>query len=215
MDEVSAPLVSRVLAALGFAHVGQHRSKPVQLWEQGGARLLLNLAPERSIDPATASICALAVESTDPTASMQRADRLLAPKLPRPRRPDETDLSSVAMPDGNALFFCDSGRGRRWLDDFSPTGTSAGTSPLLGAIDHVSITESIDDFDQSALFFRAVLGLVPGESTEITAPFGLIRSWSASDPSGQVRITLSTTPLQAWRLGARGVEPSTRRLCDG
>ena len=100
------------------------------------------------------------------------------------------------MPDGNALFFCDSGRGRRWLDDFDPTGTSAGTSPLLGAIDHVSITESIDDFDQSALFFRAVLGLVPGESTEITAPFGLIRSWSASDPSGQVRITLSTTPLR-------------------
>ena len=60
----------------------------------------------------------------------------------------------------------------------------------------MSITESIDDFDQSALFFRSVLGLVPGESTEITAPFGLIRSWSASDPGGRVRITLSTTPLR-------------------
>ena len=81
VDEVSAPLVSRALAALGFAHVGQHRSKPVQLWQQGGARVLLNLAPERSIDPATASICALAVESADPTASMRRAERLLAPKL--------------------------------------------------------------------------------------------------------------------------------------
>ena len=57
VDEVSAPLVSRALAALGFAHVGQHRSMPVQLWEQGGARVLLNLAPQRSIAPATASIC--------------------------------------------------------------------------------------------------------------------------------------------------------------
>jgi 4-hydroxyphenylpyruvate dioxygenase len=196
VDEVSAPLISRVLAALGFSHVGQHRSKPVQLWEQGGARLLLNLAPERSIDPATASICALAVESADATASMQRAQRLLAPKLARPRAPDETDLSSVATPDGTALFFCDSAGHRHWLDDFKPTGTAAGPSPLLGEIDHVSITESIDDFDQSTLFFRAVLGLVPGESTEITAPFGLIRSWSASDPSGGVRITLSTTPLR-------------------
>ena len=110
VDEVSAPLVSRTLAALGFAHVGQHRSMPVQLWEQGRARVLLNLAPQRSIAPATASICALAVESSDPAASMQRADRLLAPKLPRPRRPDETDLSSVATPDGTALFFCDSDR---------------------------------------------------------------------------------------------------------
>ena len=82
VDEVSAPLVSRALAALGFTHVGQHRSMPVQLWEQGRARVLLNLAPQRSIAPATASICALAVESSDPVASMQRAARLLAPKLP-------------------------------------------------------------------------------------------------------------------------------------
>ena len=57
VDAVSAPLVSRTLAALGFAHVGQHRSMPVQLWEQGRARVLLNLAPQRSIAPATASIC--------------------------------------------------------------------------------------------------------------------------------------------------------------
>lgn len=196
VDEVSAPLVSRALAALGFAHVGQHRSKPVQLWEQGGARVLLNLAPERSVDPATASICALAVESTDPTASMRRADRLIAPRLTRPRGPGETDLASVATPDGTALFFCDSGPERHWRRDFGPTRIRAGGSPLVREIDHVSITESVDDFDQSTLFFRTVLGLVPGESTEITAPFGLIRSWSARDPGGRVRIALSTTPLR-------------------
>ena len=196
VDEVSAPLVSRALATLGFAHIGQHRSKPVQLWEQGEARLLLNLAPERSIDPATASISALAVDSADPTASMERAQRLLAPKLARSRGPDETDLRSVATPDGTALLFCDSTRRPTWLDEFTSTGRPAGPSALLRDIDHVSITESIDDFDQSALFFRAVLGLVPRESTEITAPFGLIRSWSASDPSGRVRVMLSTTPLR-------------------
>ena len=196
VDEVSAPLVSRALAALGFAHAGQHRSKPVQLWEQGRARVLLNLAPDRSVAPATASISALAVESTDPTASIRRAERLLAPKLARRRGPDETDLDSVATPDGTALFFCDSARERAWLDDFSPTGASDDTAPMLGEIDHVSITESVDDFDQSALFFHAVLGLDPGGSAEITAPFGLIRSWSAADPGGQVRIALSTTPLR-------------------
>ena len=196
VDAVSAPLVSRALANLGFAHVGQHRSKPVQLWEQGRARILLNLAPQRSITPATASICSLAVESSDPAGSMRRADRLLAPKLPRPRSADETDLNSVATPDGTALFFCDSDDDEGWLEDFDPTGASADPSPLLTVIDHVSITESIDDFDQSALFLRSVLGLVPGQSSEITAPFGLIRSWSASDPSDRVRITLSTTPLR-------------------
>ena len=196
VDEVSAPIVSRALAALGFAHAGQHRSKPVQLWEQADARVLLNLAPERSITPATASISSLAVESTDPMGSMRRADSLLAPKLARRRGPDEADLSSVATPDGTALFFCAPAGKDHWLDDFRSTGTQADPSPLLRQIDHISITESIDDFDQSTLFFRTVLGLVPGESTEITAPFGLIRSWSARDPSGRVRIALSTTPLR-------------------
>ena len=75
----------------GFAHVGQHRSKPVQLWEQGRARILLNLAPQRSITPATASICALAVESSDP--GRRRCDELIGcwhrslPGLAAPMRP--------------------------------------------------------------------------------------------------------------------------------
>ncbi|MFE5407539.1 TIM barrel protein [Microbacterium sp. NPDC056569] len=195
-DDVSGPLVARALTALGFAHAGQHRSKRVQLWEQGDARVVLNLSPERSIDPATASICALAVESADATASMRRAERLGAPKLARPRGPREADLGSVATPGGTALFFCDPRRGRHWRRDFEATGATASPTPLLRDIDHVAITESIDDFDQSALFFRAVLGLVPGQPTEITAPFGLIRTWSASDPGGRVRVALSTTPLR-------------------
>lgn len=196
VDEVSGPLVARTLSALGFAHARQHRSKPVQVWEQSGARILLNLAPQRSIDPSSASISALAVESADAAGSMRRADMLLAPKLARLRGPDEADLGSVATPDGTALFFCDADDRSRWLDDFAPTGTGVLESPLLREIDHVSITESIDDFDQSALFYRTVLGLTPGRSSEITAPFGLIRSWSAQDPSARVRIALSTTPLR-------------------
>ena len=195
VDEVSAPLVSRALGMLGFVHAGQHRSKSVQLWAQGDARVLLNLAPERSVAPATASICALAVESADPATSMQRAESLLAPKLARPRGPRETDLGSVATPGGIALFFCHSRAARSWLEDFEPTGAAVEV-PLLREIDHVSITESIDDFDQSALFFRTVLGLAAGESAEITAPFGLVRTWSASDPGRRVRIALSTTPLR-------------------
>jgi 4-hydroxyphenylpyruvate dioxygenase len=196
VDEVSAPLVAGTLAALGFTHVGRHRSKLVQLWEQGSARILLNVAPQRSIEPATAVICALAVESSDPAASARRAERLLAPKLPRLRRPDEIDLSSVAAPDGTALFFCDTMQEHGWLDDFEPTETLVDPSPVLTSIDHVSLTESIDDFDQAALFYRSVLGLRPAERDEITAPFGLIRSWSAADPANRVRITLSTAPLR-------------------
>jgi sugar phosphate isomerase/epimerase/4-hydroxyphenylpyruvate dioxygenase-like putative hemolysin len=196
IDELSRPLVAKALTALGFVHTGQHRSKPVELWEQGAARVLLDLAPERSIDPATASIIGLGIESSDASASFGRAQSLLAPKLARRRAEDEVDLNSVATPDGTALFFCESDPGRSWLNDFRETGESAARSPLLRQIDHVSMTESVDDFDPSALFFRTVLGFAAGESSEVTAPFGVVRRWSSRDANQRVRIVLSTSPLR-------------------
>lgn len=194
VDDVSGPVVAQALTALGFAHTGQHRSKPVQLWQQGTARVLLNFAPQRTVPPGTAAICALAVASADPAGATQRAVRLLAPVLPRTREPDEAELSSVAAPDGTAVFFCSDTDG--WLADFAPTGRSPRTDGLVTATDHLSLTESVDDFDQVTLFYRAVLGLRSQGTTELAAPFGLIRSRAASDPAHQIRITFNTAPLR-------------------
>ena len=197
VDEVSGPAVAKALTALGFAHTGQHRSKPVQLWEQGTARILLNFAPQRTVSPGTATICALAVESSDPAGSTQRAERLLAPVLPRTRQPDEAELSSVAAPDGTAVFFCRTGfDGTGWLADFEATGARAREDGLVTATDHLSLTESVDDFDQVALFYRLVLGLCPDGTTEVAAPFGMIRTRAARDPASRIRITFNTAPLR-------------------
>ncbi|MFC0527131.1 TIM barrel protein [Phytohabitans kaempferiae] len=197
VDHVSGPVLARTLSALGFAYAGQHRSKPVQLWQQGDARVLLNFAPQRTVAPGTAAICAVAVESTDPATSADRAQRLLAPVLPRVRQPDEADLSSVAAPDGTAVFFCRTGSGTdSWSQDFAPTQSTPPAGGLVTRTDHISLTESVDDFDQVALFYRSVLGLRADPTTELAAPFGLIRSRSATDPAHQVRITLNTAPLR-------------------
>jgi sugar phosphate isomerase/epimerase/4-hydroxyphenylpyruvate dioxygenase-like putative hemolysin len=197
VDDVSGPAVARALTALGFARTGQHRSKPVQLWEQGDARILLNFAPQRTVAAGTAVICALGVESDDPPRSAQRAGRLLAPVLPRVRQPGEADLSSVAAPDGTAVFFCRTGAGgNSWLADFTATGSPARADGLVTRTDHIALTESVDDFDQVALFYRSVLGLLSGPTTEVAAPFGLLRSRSATDPGRSVRITLNTAPLR-------------------
>jgi sugar phosphate isomerase/epimerase/4-hydroxyphenylpyruvate dioxygenase-like putative hemolysin len=197
VDDVSGPVVARTLAALGFAHTGQHRSKPVQLWQQGNARILLNFAPQRTVSPGTAAICALAVESSDPAESTRRAERLLAPVLPRTRQPDEAELSSVAAPDGTAVFFCRTGTdGTGWLADFTGTGKSPRVDGHVTGTDYVSLTESVDDFDQAALFYRFVLGLESTRTTELAAPFGLIRSRATADSANHVRITLNTAPLR-------------------
>ncbi|MEV0388814.1 TIM barrel protein [Nonomuraea sp. NPDC050643] len=196
VDEISGPIVAQALTALGFVHTGRHRSKPVQLWSQGKARILLNFAPQRTVPAGTAAICALAVESADPAGSARRAERLLAPVLPRVRQMEEADLNSVAAPDGTAVFFCRTGGDDNWLDDFTPTGRTARGDALLTGTDHVSLTESVDDFDQAALFYRAVLGLRATQTTTLPAPFGLIHSRAATDPEHHVRISLNTAPLR-------------------
>ncbi|MCT9819852.1 TIM barrel protein [Microbacterium sp. W1N] len=196
VDEVSGPLVARSLRALGFAQTGQHRSKPVQLWEQADARVLLNFGPERSVSPATASISAMGVASADPAGSLRRAESLLASRLARPRGPRELDLASVATPGGVALFFCEPDAEQTWETDFERDEEVLAPPPLVREIDHVAMTEVIDHFDQSTLFFRTVLGLVDGTSQDITAPFGLVRTWSARDRDERVRVVLNTTPLR-------------------
>ena len=197
VDSRSGPVVARSLTALGFAHTGQHRSKPVELWEQGPARVLLNFAPPSAVAPGTAAICALGIESADPAGSARRAERLLAPVLPRLRQPEEAELMSVAAPDGTAIFLVGTGPDSdNWLQDFEPTGRSTPGDGRITRTDHVSLTESIDDFDETTLFYRAVLGLHAEETIEIAAPFGLIRSRAATDPARLVTIAVNTTPLR-------------------
>ncbi|MCO8276146.1 TIM barrel protein [Actinoplanes sp. TRM 88003] len=197
VDEISGPAVARALSALGFVHTGQHRSKSVQLWQQAEARILLNFAAQRTVTPGTASICALAVESADPDASTRRAEQLLAPVLPRLRAPEEAELTSIAAPDGTAVFLVRTGPEREsWIQDFRPVAAPDGSTAGITATDHLSLTDEVDDFDDAALFYRVVLGLRAGATTEITAPFGLIRTRAAADPGHRVRITLNTAPLR-------------------
>jgi 4-hydroxyphenylpyruvate dioxygenase len=193
-DESLAP----VLAALGFARTGLHRTKPVERWEQGGARILVN----RSGGPV--AVAALAVESADPPAAARRATRLSAPVLPRERGPAEADLAAVTAPDGTALFFCRTGaravEGADWTGDFVPTGEAAAGDGARGigvtGIDHVGLAQPFDHFDEAALFYRTVLGLEPAATAEFAAPFGLVRSRAVVDAPRRVRLALTVSLLR-------------------
>ncbi|WP_017625287.1 sugar phosphate isomerase/epimerase and 4-hydroxyphenylpyruvate domain-containing protein, partial [Nocardiopsis chromatogenes] len=76
-----ADRVRSVLAALGFAHAGDHPSKPVQLWCGGDARILVNAADAHLGHTWTgaAAVTALGVEVDDPDRAARRAERLPAP----------------------------------------------------------------------------------------------------------------------------------------
>lgn len=196
-----------VLESLGFAHTARHTWKPVELWEQGDARILLNTGVgvgagvgDRRQGPA---LTAVGVETPDPERAARRAEALLAPVVPRRRGPRDAPLDAVAAPDGTEFFFCRTERTDHpsWTGDFTGVGSRAlpgeGAGEPANAvrrIDHIALTQPWHQFDEASLFHRGVLGLEADDSHDLADPYGLVRSRAVASPDGGVRMVLNIAP---------------------
>jgi 4-hydroxyphenylpyruvate dioxygenase len=213
--------LAALLGALGFTRTARHRGKPVGLWEQGDARILVNTGPAVRRDGAR--LAAIGLESPDPSAAARRAEALLAPVLPRRRAPEDAPLDAVAAPDGTELFFCAGDRPERpgWRADFEDTGRPPGRAGIRG-IDHLALTQPWHHFDEAALFHRGVLGLHAQGSVDVADPYGLMRSRAVTNADGSVRIALTvgaaptddTVHAQHIALATDDVVAAARRFRD-
>ncbi|MFJ9152276.1 bifunctional sugar phosphate isomerase/epimerase/4-hydroxyphenylpyruvate dioxygenase family protein [Streptomyces sp. NPDC102270] len=188
--------VGELLTALGFTRTARHHGKPVDLWEQGGARVLVNTGTAGRRTDTT--LAAVGLETADPAASARRAEALLAPALPKRRGAQDVPLESIAAPDGTEVLFCATGRPElpSWTDDFADT-TGSGPAEFDGvvtAIDHLALTQPWHQFDESVLFHRTVLGLSPHDTVELADPYGLFRSRALSASSDGPRLVLNLAP---------------------
>ncbi|WP_037673141.1 bifunctional sugar phosphate isomerase/epimerase/4-hydroxyphenylpyruvate dioxygenase family protein [Streptomyces griseus] len=183
--------VSALLAALGFARTARHRRKPVELWEQGAARVLVNTGPAAGRDGTC--LAAIGLESPDPSAAARRAEALLAPVLPRRRAPEDATLDAVAAPDGTELFLCATDRPGlpNWRADFEDVPRTGAAAARAVRIDHLSLTQPWHHYDEAVLFHRSVLGLDAQESVDVADPYGLLRSRAVANADGAVRIPLT------------------------
>lgn len=183
--------VSALLGALGFARTARHRGKPVDLWQQGEARILVNTGPAVRRDGT--ALAAIGLESPDPQGAARRAEALLAPVLPRRRTPEDAQLDAVAAPDGTELFFCARTTPELpgWRADFTDTAGQLPAGTGVQRIDHLALTQPWHHFDEATLFHRSVLGLHAQESVDVADPYGLLRSRAVTNPDGTVRIALS------------------------
>jgi 4-hydroxyphenylpyruvate dioxygenase len=182
--------LAALLGALGFTRTARHRGKPVALWEQGEARILVNTGTAVRRDGTR--LAAIGLESPDPAGAARRAEALLAPVLPRRRAPQDAPLDAVAAPDGTELFFCATGRPEPpdWRADFENTGVPPARAGIRG-VDHLALTQPWHHFDEAALFHRGVLGLHAQESVDVADPYGLMRSRAVTNADGSVRIALT------------------------
>ncbi|MGQ4387118.1 bifunctional sugar phosphate isomerase/epimerase/4-hydroxyphenylpyruvate dioxygenase family protein [Streptomyces sp. SAS_270] len=186
--------VSALLGALGFTRTARHRSKPVDLWQQGEARILLNTGPAARRDGT--ALAAVGLESPDPAGAARRAESLLAPVLPRRRAPEDAPLDAVAAPDGTELFFCAGEHPELpgWTGDFESVTPRPDLHATVHRIDHLALTQPWHQFDEAALFHHSVLGLSAQESVDVADPYGLHRSRAVTNVDGSVRIALGVGP---------------------
>ena len=205
VDAQAETTARELLTGLGFSHTGDHRSKRVQLWEQGQIRLLLNRSHPPAADPAggAAAVSVIGVEDPQSSRSAARAAALLAPPAPRALGADEAQLPAFTMPDGTDLFFCRTPEPQGWRADFSPAPaqpqssrpqsgrpqsgrpqsgqnrsgrTGSGRRAGLIAIDHVALSPAADHFDETLLAYQATFALWLRPLEEFADPHGLLRS---------------------------------------
>ena len=191
VDARSGPELRAALRGLGFAHTGQHRTKPVELWEQRDCRIVLNSAVTH---PGAATVGAFAVASADPRRSLRRAEALLAPAHGNIREPGEAELAAITAPDGTSVFV--TGAGDDWRRDFLDTGEPSGPGAGLLATDHLGLAQPFDHFDEAGLFYHSVLGLDHLATEEYAAPFGLMRSRAVANRARTVRVALTVALLR-------------------
>lgn len=190
-----------LLGQLGFAFNGRHRTKDVQLWTMGQARVIINEVPAPgSGAPAAPAISALGFDVDSPVVAAARAQQLKAPSVPRKSQADEEIFQGFAAPDSTEIFLCQGspdgtavwtrefGEG---LDHMAPAG--AGGPAAL--IDHVNLAQPWQHFDEAVLFYTSALALEAQPYAEVASPTGLVRSQVMATGDRGVRLVLNLAPL--------------------
>ncbi|TXR56436.1 sugar phosphate isomerase/epimerase and 4-hydroxyphenylpyruvate domain-containing protein [Quadrisphaera setariae] len=213
--------VERLLEALGFVAAGRHRSRPVALWRNGGAHVVVSEAPAEAM--ATGGATALGVVAPPVADVAARAAALLWPAVDVVRSRGEAVLPGLATPSGlHVLLSAEPGQADHWRGDFAalPPGATGGLEAggAAGAgwvgLDHVAVAVPPDLLAQEVSFHRTLLGLEPGPVEEFVEPHGRLRSRALRPASGGLRLVLNAPETAAGAPRRRGVTQLAYAVTD-
>jgi len=203
VDSGTATKLANLLGALGFQRAGRHRSKDVTLYRQGDIHLVLNSEPDSFASAHFAehgpSICAVSLRTDDGSRALNRATALHCPRFDGKVGPHELRIPAIRAPDGSLVYFVSTAPGQKSLYeiDFALETAKTAVDGGLRAIDHVAMGLPVDQLDTWILFYRAVLGMQPGDSLELSDPFGLIRSSGVATANRRLRVVLNVSPSRS------------------
>ncbi|KRE78877.1 bifunctional sugar phosphate isomerase/epimerase/4-hydroxyphenylpyruvate dioxygenase family protein [Arthrobacter sp. Soil762] len=195
-----------VLGQLGFEFNGRHRTKDVQLWSLGHARMIINEAAPADDSTADAThstapaIAALGFDVASPVIAAARAQQLKAPAVPRKSQANEEVFQGFAAPDSTEIFLCQgtSDGTAAWTSEFGEGLEKPAAGPTA-VIDHVNLAQPWQHFDEAVLFYTSALALEPQPFAEVPSPTGLVRSQVMATGDRAVRLVLNLAPLNQQR----------------
>ncbi|CAH0268416.1 4-hydroxyphenylpyruvate dioxygenase [Arthrobacter sp. Bi83] len=191
-----------VLGQLGFEFNGRHRTKDVQLWTMGHARVIINEQAPGAVGSGAPAIAAVGFDVDSPVIASARAQQLKAPAVPRKSQADEEVFQGFAAPDSTEIFLCQGSPDgiAAWINEFGETrGSVGGLEVPSGArnavIDHVNLAQPWQHFDEAVLFYTSALALEPQPYAEVASPSGLVRSQVMQTSDRAVRLVLNLAPV--------------------
>ena len=197
VDDALGAKLGNWLEQLGFARVGQHRSKNVSLLRQGDINLILNAEPysfaHNFFESHGPSLCATAVRVKDSAKALARAVAYHGQPYRGLVGPNERELAAVRAPDGSLIYLVDQDvDGRTIYDtDFSLNGQPAPTSLGLTRIDHMAMALPADSLDNWVLFYKSLLDFTADDEVVLPDPYGLVKSRALRSKCSTIRLPLN------------------------
>jgi 4-hydroxyphenylpyruvate dioxygenase len=202
MDETAAASFEALLAQLGFAKAGVHKTKAVTRWRQGGINIVVNcdkegFAHSYNITHGSA-VCAIGLRMDDADATIQRAVKLLDQPFTQAVGPGELEMPAVRGLGGSLVYFVDdkSALSAIWDVEFTPVLAEARPDAGLARVDHISQSMHDEEMLTWLLFYTSLLDVDKTLVRNVVDPGGIVQSQVVSTKDGALRLVLNASQSQ-------------------
>jgi 4-hydroxyphenylpyruvate dioxygenase len=197
-DADDAAELTAILQTLGFRRTARHRSKQVDLYEQGDIRIVINTEDVGFANAAYAvhgtSAYAMGLLVDDASQAMARAVALGGEPFSQSVGQGEVEVPAIRGVGGGLLYLLDgkADLGRVWDIDFVAVDDCSNTAPAgLSRVDHIAQTVAYEEMLTWLLFYTSIFELEKSPVIDIIDPSGVVRSQVIQNSAGSLRITMN------------------------
>ncbi|PSJ42016.1 bifunctional sugar phosphate isomerase/epimerase/4-hydroxyphenylpyruvate dioxygenase family protein [Allosphingosinicella deserti] len=188
---------SAMLATLGFAETGRHRSKAVTRWQQGRINIVLNADPDGFAHSYNVvhgpGLCAMCLRVDDVAGAVERARGLAIHAFEGRIGRGEMPVQAIRDEGGGLLYLVGDGdQDEMWNRDFAPVATALSSSGAgLIDVDHVAYAMRDQEIPTWVLAYFAFFDVEKKVGGEVPDPLGLVQTQPVESPDRAFRLLLS------------------------